>query len=214
MNVSAYVTPSQPSLKGSKIPDGHVILNSKYHSSDISKALADAGLNIQYDDSIGLIDCYPTCKCAVIIAQANQIINQTEISRKIKKLSKFTHHKIMLIEVGETSDQYFTELQNDLMSTDIKLLPFTCIKDVALIINQFNYLESHSNPFLNKSKNKKLIEQSILSFVQSFPGLGEKKALELLKKYKSVKSIGEAPLEDIAQVVGKNNAILLKQHMQ
>ena len=39
MNISSLVTPTQPSLKGSKIPNGHIQLNSKYHDSEISKKI-------------------------------------------------------------------------------------------------------------------------------------------------------------------------------
>ena len=48
------------------------------------------------------------------------------------------------------------------------------------------YLENHPNQFTQKSKSTPLIEESLLDFVQSFNGIGDKKALELLKKYQSM----------------------------
>ena len=44
MNISSLVTPTQPSLKGSKIPNGHIQLNSKYHDSEISKKITGVTL--------------------------------------------------------------------------------------------------------------------------------------------------------------------------
>ena len=38
-NVSLLVTPSQPSLKGSKLPIGHVMLSSKYHGTPMNRAI-------------------------------------------------------------------------------------------------------------------------------------------------------------------------------
>ena len=47
-----------------------------------------SGLRALFDDSIGLIDCYPSCNCAVIIAQECHLVNEIEMKQKIKKLSK------------------------------------------------------------------------------------------------------------------------------
>ena len=51
---------------------------------------------------------------------------------------QFPNLKILLIEVSETSQQYFVELQNEMIleSSDVKMIPFSSIKDVGLLIYQ------------------------------------------------------------------------------
>ena len=53
-------------------------------------------------------------------------------------LFQFPNHKILLIEVSETSQQYFVGLQNEMIleSSDVKMIPFSNTKDVGLLIYQ------------------------------------------------------------------------------
>ena len=144
---ASFVTQTQPSLKGSKIPAGHVILNPKYRTSALAKHIPEFNSNILYDDTIGLIDCYPSSKCAVIILQEAQLIAQTEIRQKLRKLKKFPHARVALVEVTETGQQYFKELQESLMfgsegsvvggeSVHVQVIPVGNLRDAALAITQ------------------------------------------------------------------------------
>jgi len=56
---------------------------------------------------------------------------------------------------------------------------------------------------LHRNKRSKAAINSVL---EGIDGIGEKTALELLKKFKSVKRIKEAPVEKLAFVVGPSKA--------
>jgi excinuclease ABC subunit C len=46
------------------------------------------------------------------------------------------------------------------------------------------------------------------------PGIGEKTAIDLLLRFKSVKQIKETPLEEIEKCIGKAKAQKLFSHLQ
>ncbi len=47
--------------------------------------------------------------------------------------------------------------------------------------------------------------------IEGLEGIGEKTALKLLKHFKSVKKIKEAPFEEIENIVGKKKAEIIKK---
>ena len=51
----------------------------------------------------------------------------------------------------------------------------------------------------------------VVSELDSIKGIGENSKTALLKKFKSVKRIKEAPIEEIAEIVGNKKANLLKE---
>ena len=55
-NKKNSITPTQPSLKGSKIPSGHIIINSKYQNSPVSRSLS--GKSIYAGSMYSIFECY------------------------------------------------------------------------------------------------------------------------------------------------------------
>ena len=51
-----------------------------------------------------------------------------------------------------------------------------------------------------------VLEESILDVVHSFPGVGGKKAMDLLNTFKTIKNICEASVDELVKVVGKTTA--------
>merc|ERR1711962_219250 len=208
MNAS-FVTPTQPSLKGGQIPAGHIILNPKFRTTPLTKHIPEYNCKVLYDDTIGLIDCYPSNKCAVIIIQEAELIAQTEVRKKVRELKKFPHSKVAVVEVTETAQQYFKELQDQLTFTEdvlIQLLPVGNMKEAALLITQLTHTEKQGNPFTQKPKGKVVLEESILELVQSFPGVGGKKAVDLLTTFRTIQNICSQSVESLTKVVGKSTA--------
>ena len=50
--------------------------------------------------------------------------------------------------------------------------------------------------------------------LENIPGIGEKTVVELLQQFRSLKRIKEASREELAQVVGKSKAGIIKNHYQ
>ena len=55
---------------------------------------------------------------------------------------------------------------------------------------------------------------SLISELENIEGIGKKTAAKLLKYFKGVKKIREAPFEDIATVVGNDKAHKVKQYFE
>ena len=206
----SFITPTQPSLKGGQIPTGHIILNSKYAGSQLCKELSQTSFKVILDDTIGLIDCYASAKCAVIIVQESNLIMDTVVKQKIRKLVKFPNGKVLIAEVTDTNKQYFYELQDNIVFndeySDIKLIPVSDLRELALVLTSMSGADNDTNPFLLKKKKRAQLDESILDVVHSFPGVGGKKALDLLTTFKSIKNILTANVSDLSKVVGRTAA--------
>ena len=135
---------STPCLKGSKLPNGHVLLNHKFKSSTLSKEIASVGLRVLYEDALGLIDSFPTSHCAVVIAYENIIISQIQLDAKLKQLVKYSKKKVLLFEMTLSTDQYFSKFQQKLISDnlDVSVVIFGNEKEAAMILCQLNQFES------------------------------------------------------------------------
>ena len=68
------------------------------------------------------------------------------------------------------------------------------------------YLRNEAHRFGITFHRNKRSKAAINSELENIEGIGEKTANDLLKKFKSVKRIKEAPLEQITEVVGKSKA--------
>lgn len=203
---------STPCLKGSKLPNGHVLLNHKFKSSTLSKEIASVGLRVLYEDALGLIDSFPTSHCAVVIAYENIIISQIQLDAKLKQLVKYSKKKVLLFEMTLSTDQYFSKFQQKLISDnlDVSVVIFGNEKEAAMILCQLNQFESEFS-FAKIGSIIPPTESSMLQTVSSFQGVGEKKAIELLKRYSTLKNIFQAPVEELTEVVGERAAKMIKK---
>ena len=50
--------------------------------------LLGLGLKLLYDDTLGLIDCYPSNSCALVIAHEADLVGDSELQVKVQKLTK------------------------------------------------------------------------------------------------------------------------------
>jgi excinuclease ABC subunit C len=61
---------------------------------------------------------------------------------------------------------------------------------------------------------QKRSKQALQGELETIPGIGEKTAVELMRKFKSTKRIANASLEDLSEVVGISRATKIKNHFQ
>lgn len=203
---------STPCLKGSKLPNGHVLLNHKFKDATLPKEIASNGLRVLYEDSLGLIDSFPTSHCAVVIAYENIIISQLQLDAKLKQLVKYAKKKVLLFEITSSTDQYLSKFQQRLISEelDVSVVLIGNEREAAMILCQLNQFESDFS-FAKIGSITPLTESSMLQTVSSFQGVGEKKAIELLKRFSTLKNIFQAPVEELAEVVGERAAKIIKK---
>ncbi|XP_066913838.1 Fanconi anemia core complex-associated protein 24-like [Clytia hemisphaerica] len=200
-----------PCLKGSKIPSRHLLLNLKFQSSSLSKEIISTGYKVLYEDTLGLIDCFPSTSCAVVIAFENLIVTELELKSKLRQLMKYSKKKVVLFEMSSTTEQYLNTLQQKVIREDweLSILLFTKLNEVVLFLTQLSQHQDNSSLF-GKPSDRPSHNESLLQIVTSFPGIGEKKAKELLKRFGTLKNILEAPTKDLAEVVGEKTSFSLK----
>ena len=90
-----------------------------------------------------------------------------------------------------------------LVAPDGREIGIQAIPAVFALIGQIQE-ETHRFAIeFNRQQRKGRVQGSVLDRI---PGVGEKRRAQLLKHFKSVRAIREAPLEELEQVVPKNTA--------
>ncbi|XP_060067536.1 Fanconi anemia core complex-associated protein 24-like [Ylistrum balloti] len=205
---------SQTSVKQTfKVPVGHIVICGKWRGSDLS-AILQGGVQVLYEDGLGLIDFYPTGNLGVVYLPEADLITCGTYKRKLAKLRKA--NKICVLVMAErtsTSQQYYSPLQNFCMlELGFSLLPVPSQREAASLLIQMVHNEGKSaelNPFCKKKKNVHL-DPAILTTLQCVPKLGEVKAKLLLQTFKNIQNISVASVEELAAVVGKASAAQVK----
>eukprot|EP00794_Sanderia_malayensis_P018784 gene18784-20675_t len=198
----------QPSLKGSRVPPGHVLAHVKYQGTEIVKQLQSLGVTAIVQNGLGIVDFYPSSTLAVKWIQENDLQNMDSLKQKLKKISLAKCNGIIVVEVTENSKQYFKEIQmfSALELDKISVIPVSTSIDVAKILSQLAYDNGNANQFF-KNKVKIDLDGAVLTTLKSLPGVGGKKARQLLEKYPSFQEIAESSIEDLKSVVGSQAAL-------
>ncbi|XP_031552430.1 Fanconi anemia core complex-associated protein 24-like [Actinia tenebrosa] len=198
-----------PKLHRPHIPHGHVLVNEKWHGSDIVRAIQEQHVKVLYDDSMGMADFYASNDIAIVYLTEADLIGGLDYKAKILKISKTAPKVLVISERTPLSEQYFTGLQKFVViERSLVLLPMTSNVEAAKIIAQMVKLEykPQDNPYRIKLKPQP-VDKALLNTVQAIPGLGEKKALELLKKFKSIEDLSKAKIEEMSPIIGKSSAL-------
>ncbi|XP_001632278.2 Fanconi anemia core complex-associated protein 24 [Nematostella vectensis] len=197
--------PSTPRLHGALIPSGHVLLNEKWRDSEIGRSIKENHIRIMYDDHMSLVDFHPSNKVAIVFLPEAELIGGIDYKGRILKLTKSSFRCIVIAERTPLSEQYFAALQKFVViERSLALLPVTTQSEAGKIIAHMVKMENKpaNNPYRIKMKPVQT-DKALLGTVQSIPGLGQKKALALLKEFKSIEVISRASVEAMSRVVGK-----------
>ncbi|RMX51316.1 hypothetical protein pdam_00004680 [Pocillopora damicornis] len=186
---SSQFTPTQPRLHGACILPGHILVNERFHESDVVKTLQENHVNIQMDDSMGVVDFNPSSDVGVVYLSEADLVGGYNYKEKLLKFGK----KFIVMERG------------------LVLLPVASPVEAGRILAQMVLLESkpQSNPYRIKMKPQ-ATDQAVLTTLQNVPGVGQKKAVALLSKFNSIEQICKASVASLATVVGNANALQIK----
>ncbi|KXJ10527.1 Fanconi anemia-associated protein of 24 kDa [Exaiptasia diaphana] len=169
-----------------------------------------------FDDTMGLADFLPSSEVAMAYLTESDLISSVDYKTKILKLSKVYQRVLVLAERTSMSEQYFPALQHFVvMERSLVLIPLTSTTEAAKCITQMVKLENKplNNPYRIKRKPPSF-DTSLLATVQNIPGLGEKKAMDLLKEFKSIEGISNGNFEKMSSVIGKSSAQQVKTFFQ
>ncbi|KAK3733999.1 hypothetical protein QZH41_009842, partial [Actinostola sp. cb2023] len=171
---------------------------------------------VLFDDTLGQADFLSSSEVAMVYVTEADLISGADYRTKVLKVSKGYQRLLVMAEKTPISDQYFPGLQKFVvMERSLALIPLTSTTEAAKSIAQMVKLESkpQNNPYRIKRKPQSA-DTALLMTIQAIPGLGEKKAMDLLKEYKSVEGISKANVEKMSSIIGKSCAQQVKTFFQ
>lgn len=135
---------------------------------------------------------------------------------QMNKLSQLD--KKLLILEGE-EDPYFIRdvnpnvIRSVILTLSLKGIPIIRTKNPIDTAYYIKVLSEKQNklPQIPKIKKKELTPKEVLA---SFPGIGEKSAEELLKRYKTIKNVVNASLSGLSIILGEKRAKKLKEFLE
>ncbi len=140
------------------------------------------------------------------------------------------HPDLIIVDGGETQVNVANEVLNEL---NLKIEVIGLKKDdkhrTSVIITKDLKeieLDPHGHLFLFLSKIQEEVHRfaityhrqiknkgTLASLLEMVPGIGDRRRLELLKKFSSLKKIKEASVEELSQILPENVALELKQYL-
>ncbi len=88
------------------------------------------------------------------------------------------------------------------------------IKQQSPLFRLLTHIQDEVHRFAITFHRDKRSKRQVASALDSIKGIGEKTKTTLLKEFKSVKRIREAPLEEIAAIVGESKAKIVKENLE
>lgn len=205
-------------VQGLALPPGHVMVNPRWTGTQLLRFLKIKLTVLFIEVAECIVDFYPSNQTAVVYLTESDILSLNDAKRRIAKLRKTrgVAHRVLYEKTAMTR-QYFLELQ--------KMIVVDCRMDIFPVANQNEASEfilkmvqqdqtPSKNPFRVKPHNRKSpSDPAILQVVMLFPKIGESRAKLLLDKFKSIRGIMDASVQELGNVVGLAAAKSLKQFL-
>jgi ERCC4-type nuclease len=205
----------------SKIPEKKdfvkpkIIIDYREKSSLVASELISLGFEIEFKE-LKVAD-YLVNHIAIERKTVSDFISSMINGRLAKQLEELQQYedKLLLIEGIEEQELYSDDSERGVSPNAIRgfllsillkhKIPIIFTKnpeDTAKFIYVLARKKERESP-LNVTK-KSLDKKERLQFIlEGFPGIGPKTAKKLLEKFKTLKNITNAPLEEITKVIGK-----------
>ncbi|XP_033941558.1 Fanconi anemia core complex-associated protein 24-like [Pseudochaenichthys georgianus] len=194
-----------PSLLNAVPPYGHVITSEKWRNSSLIQSLKGGGVNILFEDELGVADFHlPNTSCILYVSESD-IIAGNSYKRKLVRYRNTSSRfqELVLVEKTRLSEQNFSAVQKFVvLDLGLTLLPVSGQTEASQLISQIVHGEGRENPFRRRSSSR-LLDPKVLALVQRVPGVGGVKALALLQEFSSVHQLCSAAPHELEPVVGQ-----------
>jgi len=196
-----------------------VLIDYREKNSFIASELIHLGIEIKFMEL--KIGDYLVNNIAIERKTVSDFISSMINKRLLNQLAELQQYenKLLLIEGIEEQELYSDNSELGVSSNAIRgfLLSIALKHKVPIIFTKnsedtakFIYLlavKKETESSLNVTK-KSLNKKERLQFIlEGFPGIGPKTARKILEKFKTLKNISNAPLEDLKKVIGKKAEI-------
>jgi len=141
------------------------------------------------------------------------------------RLKEHFQHPIILIEgnvdeidsITENPLIFYGALSTIAIDFKIPIIPTSSASHTAkLLVSMCSRKESHKGPFLKKIRKSNDLQRQQLSTLCSLPGVGEKTAIRMLKKFGSPLQVFTAPYTELSKVegLGESRAKKIKKMLE
>jgi len=209
------VGPGTPLTTGTTVPVGHCLVNEKWRSSPALVENIRKKLAISYTDGMGVADFQPGNNTIIMIwSEAEIVLGEAHLKEKLKKFYKQKRDRAAVVVFHKTplTSQYLPSLEQlALLDFTLPVVPLVNLnEELGQVLQQFEAVSrKQKNPFRVEQNEKKKLEnvhKNILLATLSIPGVGEKKARLLLKKFGTLRGIARAKRHELTELVGDNLA--------
>ena len=207
------------SIEKKEIIKPKIIIDYREKNSLVASELVKLGFEIEFKE-LKVAD-YLVNHIAIERKTVSDFISSMINKRIIRQLEELQQYedKLLLIEGIEEQELYSDNAERGVSANAIRgfllsialshKIPIIFTKnseDTARFIDVLSRKKKKESP-LNINK-KSLDKKERLQFIlEGFPGIGPKTAKKLLEKFKTLKNISNAPLEEITKVIGKKAEI-------
>ena len=141
------------------------------------------------------------------------------------RLKEHFQHPIILIEgnvdeidsITENPLIFYGALSTIAIDFKIPIIPTSSASHTAkLLVSMCSRKQSHKGPFLKKIRKSNDLQKQQLSTLCSLPGVGEKTAIRMLKKFGSPLRVFTAPYNELSKVegLGESRAKKIKKMLE
>ncbi|XP_068200283.1 Fanconi anemia core complex-associated protein 24-like [Palaemon carinicauda] len=192
------------------VPSGYLLVSEVWRKTQLAEHLCRHS-NVQYAEGLGVVDFYPSEDAAVIFLSEADLVSGNAYRRRIVKFRQVIGimRGIVVAQKTHLTSENFSHLQKFVViELGLTLIPVSTIEEAGNLLAQMVGCEAkmNANPFRMKTKPANTPDNALLVCTTMIPGLGEKKALLLLKQFGSLKALSNANEESIADVVGPSTA--------
>ncbi|XP_042860487.1 Fanconi anemia core complex-associated protein 24-like [Penaeus japonicus] len=192
------------------IPPGHLLTASAWQGTQLASLIATQ-TNVLYSDGLGVVDFHPSADAAIIFISEADLLTGGSFKRRIVKFrqANTSLRGIVVAQKTAHTEEQFSNLQKFVcVELDLAIVPVRTISEAAQLLAQMVTCEAkvNANPFCMKPKTVNSSDAGILATTTAVPGLGEKRARQLLEHFGSLYKIANATQENLASVVGNSTA--------
>ncbi len=196
-----------------KLDKLRIIVDERERKSGIPDLLRATGINIELK-TLPIGDYIVAPETVVERKSIHDLISSIFDGRLFDQCNRLKEHfqfPIILIEgnldeisnITENPLIFYGAISSIALDFKIPILPTPSADHTAkLLVSLCSRKESATGPFLKKIKKSNDIQKQQLSVLSSLPGIGEKLALRLLKKFGSPLRIFSASTTELAKVDG------------
>jgi DNA excision repair protein ERCC-4 len=210
-----------------KLNNLRIVIDDREKKSGIPDLLKAVGVNIEIK-TLPIGDYIVAPETVVERKSIQDLVSSIFDGRlfdQCSRLKEHFQHPIILMEgnvdeidsITENPLIFYGALSTIAIDFKIPIIPTSSASHTAkLLVSMCSRKQSHKGPFLKKIRKSNDLQKQQLSTLCSLPGVGEKTAIRMLKKFGSPLQVFTAPYTELSKVegLGESRAKKIKKMLE